>query len=389
MTQTLAWARQNWQIALAMAGTGALFLVYFLAYARLERPREGTLEWIARYDRPAMRLAGAGFPVTGGDLFPLVLAVLLTAMSWGIQIGASLFPLGLETLAPQRLLSVCVNYLALPSAAVGVFFLLVKRMFGHTGVAFLSALILGLDVTWQPAVLFFLVLSTYFAYGHLSLAEDCSFGEMAGSLLLTQSAVQTACYFAPCVLLYGAFLLLSLLAGFILRFRSGARTGSGGCFVKLLVIALVWGWVLECLLYLPAALVQGAPFPALLLQPAFYRMVLGRLGVLVRSAVSLSPEVLLTSLFYDWTLFFGGTLAVIAMVAAAICRRKAQGLVIGLWYLGFFALCVLGGGVALPAIYLLALAGVWTGLLNRGCPAMGYLCPAVLLIFTAVSALYF
>ena len=61
----------------------------------------------------------------------------------------------------------------------------------------------------------------------------------------------------------------------------------------------------------------------------------------------------------------------------------------GVWYLGFVALCVLGGGVALPAVCLVALAGVWSSLIDRGRLAMGYLCPAAILLAVALGALLF
>lgn len=68
-----------------------------------------------------------------------------------------------------------------------------------------------------------------------------------------------------------------------------------------------------------------------------------RVNRIAASAFRPSAGLLATAMAYDWVLLCGGTFAVIAMVAAAVRRRKTQGLIVGVWYLGFVALCVLGG----------------------------------------------
>ena len=387
--QSLLWVQQYWYWFLAMAVVAVFFIGYFIAYGRAQKPRNGTLEWIQQYDRPNFTLSSAKFAMTGGDIFPLFLACVLTFMSWGIQIGTVLFPSGLGVLNQTEAITLGVNYLLLPTLGIGVFYLLVKCLFGRSQIAFLCSMILGLDVTWQPAVLFFTVLTTYFTYCHITQDYHSSFWDMAGSFLLAESFFLAAFYFDPCILLYGVFLLISLLLGFGLRFRAGARTGTFGYGVKMLILGVIWAFFMICLLYIPAAVILGYPWPEFLWSLDFYQMIAQRLGIQLAQAVRPSYSLLTTSVFYDWVLFFGGTLAVVAMVIAGIRRRKAHGILIGIWYLGFFTMCILGGGMALPAICLLALAGVWTSLIEKGRWAMGYLCPLVVLVLVTAGVFYF
>ncbi len=389
MRQVMAFVQQYWYMVLAMTAVSAVFAGYFILYSRAQRPREGTLEWISLYDRPSFSLSGVAHAVTGVDLAPLILVCVLTFFSWNIQIGSALFPAGFQALSEDQQLAVGLNYLLLPTLSVGILYLLIKSLYGRSGIAFLSALILGLDVTWQPAVTFFTLLTTYFTYQHLSKDYDSPTWEMAGSLILIETFFLAACYFSSCMLLYGLCLLACLLVGFCLRFRAGARTGSFGYLLKMLLISALWMALMTILLFVPAGLARGMTLPDMLVSAEFYHMIWLRVNRIAASAFRPSAGLLATAMAYDWVLLCGGTFAVIAMVAAAVRRRKTQGLIVGVWYLGFVALCVLGGGVALPAVCLVALAGVWSSLIDRGRLAMGYLCPAAILLAVALGALLF
>lgn len=386
MGLVIAFVKQYWYLLLAMAAVTALFAGYFLLYAKAQRPKSRTLEWISQYDRPALLLSGTGHSLQGRDIGPLLLACTLGFFSWYIQIIQHYAPQGLLHLDQDRMVALGLNYLVLPVLSVGILYCLIKALYGRSAIAFLSALILGLDATWQPAITFFVLLGTYFTYRHLTQKEESSAWEMAASLLLLETFFIAACYFDPCMLLYGGWLGVCLFVGFAIRFRSGAKTGSFRYFFKMLLLSLVWLAVMTVLLFLPAALAAGLTLPECLAEQDFYRLILRRLGRLSRSVLQPSFRLLLSSVVYDWVLLCGGTLSVIALFVQTVRWRKPQGLLALLWYLGALTLCILGSGMALPAICLTALAGIWSNFIEKGHLALGYLCPAIVLLIVTVGA---
>lgn len=181
------WTTRQWISLAAMAAVLVFFAVYFVFYLRAIRPRAGTLDWILGYDKPAFCLAGGSHYVGAADVLPVLLVVVLTAMSWRIQVGNLYYPQGLQMLSVSQLLPVVLNYLVLPALSSGILYVFIKTMWGNSGIAFLSGMILGLDMTWQPSVTFFILLTTYFTCRHVTLEADCSWVESFGSLLLALS----------------------------------------------------------------------------------------------------------------------------------------------------------------------------------------------------------
>lgn len=378
----------RWYDAALLLAALAIIAWYFVSYARALRPRAGTLEWIGMHDRPAFSLSGRRSPLRRGDALPLVLAVLLPAAVWGSTALHTLlgsYPGG--AVPRDTALSVAVSYCVLPAVTGAAAYVLLKNLFGSTRTALLGCLLLALDLTASPISAAAVTLSSVFFWRFLTTEYGASFGASCPDLVLAAAVLAAGRYFDPALAVFAAAGLVFLVMGGLFRFRAGFR---GRTAVSLLVFLLVFAAV-TALLYLPAAVVGGWPFPALLAPVtadggSFYRdVVWARLvrdytGFFSLSAAADAPALLR----FDWPLLLTGLLAVLASLLAAIRRRAPQGPFLCIGFAALAVMWLLSGSYALPVFCAGGLCFVWSELERRGQRTLEWLGAGCLILMLLV-----
>ena len=282
-------------------------------------------------------------------------------------------------LSPLRIVSV------LPALTAGCVYLLGKNLTGSTRAAALCALLPALDLTASAEASAACALASVFLWRFMTAGEG--FGASCPDLLLAAAALAAGCYFDPAVMIFAAgALLLVLLAG-VCRFRSGAR---GHTAASLLVFLAALA-VCTLLLHLPAAVIGGMAFPALLISPAYYEAVLARLLADVRS-LGPDPAALFWLLRADWPLALSGLFASVCALAALFRRGEPQGIFLFPAFAAAAAMWALGGSCALSVFCAASLCFVWASLERRGrrgLAAMGAGCLILMLLVLYVLSWLF
>ena len=351
-----------WYYAAAAAGIAVLLALYGAAYFRALKPRAGTLEWIALYDRPPLAMAGRWYRLERADAVPLPVCCLLAAAAWGYAAWSSyqaVYPDVLDV--PEALLQLGIYYGLLPALTAAGAYCLLKGLFGSTSVTMLGVLILSADLTAEPVSMLAATLLLLGLLRFLTAGEQQTFGESCLPLLLTSVLIPIGCYFQPALLIPSAAVLLLLLAGCTIRF---VRLGEGW-FLKSLLTAVLPAAVTTLLLHIPAAVAAGLPFPQMLGSGAFYRSLAQRAAAAVSGLFHAGLWNVLPAAAYDWPLLICGLCAAAAAAAGLLRRRDYRGLMLPVWFLALAAMWVLSGLYAMPLACVLCLCYVWADLYRR------------------------
>ena len=368
-------ASLGWEAAAMVAFLVLLVALYGAVCCRALRPRPGTLEWIARYDRPALSLAGRWQRLGRRDALALPAACLVSLAAWGFaawQSVRALYPDG--GLPAAAVWEMAVYYGLLPVLTVAAAYVLIRGLYGSSMAALLAALTLGLDLTADPLVVLLVAVPALLLVRYLTAPAEAPFGAVCLRLILAFAASAVGWRAVPGLAVVPAVLLLLLLAGAAGRFVELGR----GWLLKGLAAALLSLAVTTVLAWVPAGAAAGMPVPQLLVSGEFYAFAARSIGTGLTNTFTASPAWLVT-LLRDWPLLLCGLAAGIAAVGALVRRRDFRGLMAALWLAALLALWILGGVYAAPFGCMLCLGGVWGTLCSRGRPRLALFGGCVLL----------
>lgn len=356
------------------AALGAVLLAVFgAAYVRALRPAPGTLEWIGRYDRPALSLAGRWHGLDRRDAVWLPAICLLTAGLWGfaaIRSHAMAFG-GAAPTADEVLYGALLYGLAPVTAAASLYGLL-RGLMGQPSAAAMGAAVLALDLTADPGAMAVSALALLLLARYLTAPAEAPRWPL---LALAFAAAAVGCYFMPELVILAAAALALLLAGCLGRF---VELGRGRLWPGL-ALALGSFAAVSLFCYVPAAVLSGV---RPLISAEFYRMVAARLADDFAGLFGLRLWALLPALWYDWPTALLGLCAAVTALVGLIRRRDFRGLLPPVLYGAMAALALLGGIYALPLGAALGLGYVWGLLAERrayGLLAVGSALPLALL----------
>lgn len=386
LTAFMQTAAQYWYIPAALVVLGAL-VFYYWAYFRAQRPRDGTLEWIALHDRPHLRLQTQG-QMTWRDLVALCAVSLVTLAAWAF----ALLPLLREQTdgSSYAMATGMAYHCAAPVLNAALAYLLMKQLGGSTAAAILGGCLLGMNLLTDPTLSLFLTAASLFACRFGAAAETRSFGGNAANLLLCALSLVAGCYFRPALSLFAIAILVLLVLACVLRFINRGRPD--GYLPKTLLVFVAGLAVSVVLVFLPAAALWGRSGTMLLLAPFtgnYYVMIAQRAAELFSGLLYWDSLSILSGLYYDWPLLVTGLLAVLTAVVSLLRRRDGLGLILTLLLLGAAAMWLLAGSYALPVVCALALSCLWASLLRRGRRGLVATGAAVLLTATAVFNTFF
>lgn len=376
-----------WYFLLAALGLVILLIVYGAAYVRALRPRTGTLEWISRYDRPTFGIAGKRYPLERSDAGPAVCAGLLAAALWGLAAWRNLGgPLAVPTATWELVVLGILNFFILPAVTAVCAYLLFQGLFGVSYVALLGAIILSLNMTMSPLPAAVTVVSLLLLCRFLTAEAGETFASRSPWLILTAAVLTAGCYFEPGLAVLAAAEAVLLIAGCISRFVQLGR----GSLIKSLCLAMVGVAVTTVLLYIPAALVAGMPFPKLLISKAYYLMIVHRAEALFAGQFgNWTALALPTMAYYDWPLLLCGLAAFLAAAAGLFRRRDYRGLLLTLLVFGLTAMWLLGACYAVPVACVACFCYAWSELHRRDRAYLAEIGAAAILLILAAQYVLF
>ena len=354
---------ERWLFPAAMVGLVILLAIYGAAYFHAMRPRTGTLEWIALYDRPAFSLVGRWHALTGKDALAALGCLVLGAALWGVAGWFRYRELLQEAWVSAELpVTLAVTYLLLPGLSALGAYLLFRGLLGRPAAAVLAVAAIMLDLSAEPVTVVFVVWSGLFLCRFLTAGEECSFGEACPNLILAFALLAVGPYFSPALVWLAAADLLILLICCIGRF---VHLGRGWLWGSL-ATALGTVVVTTLALYIPAALLAGMRFPQLLFTREYYLLIWQRLSAIGLAAFQpwLWMETLVVFL-YDWPMLLCGLGGLVAALAALFGRWDPVGLVLTIWWLAMAAMAGVGNTFCMPLACGCCLCMVWSDLFDR------------------------
>lgn len=362
---------QYWYVLAVLAGAALLLGLYLSAYFSALRPRPGTLEWIAGYDRPALAMAGQWQPLRPKDAAFLAPACAAALAVWSTVAVYTYRAAG--EMPPGAILYAAILYGLAPVCTAASAYCLIRCLFGCAPAALLGALVLTLDLTADPvaqlaAAWMVLLLARYFtAPVGRSFASDCA------PLALCAAMLAAACYLQPALWPLAGGGLLLLLLGCAARF---VEQGQGRLWRSLALFLPVFAAVYY-LLHLPAALIAGMG-PQALFSADYARLVAARLMAGFRGLFGFRAGWALAVLSYDWPLLLLG-LGATAAALVSLRRRDFRAGLLGALFLILTLLWLFCGPYALPLAAVLSLGYLWSELYRRRAYVLFSLAPALLL----------
>lgn len=346
-----------WPMILIAGALLMLAAVYLSSYFSAMQPKDGTLEWIAHYDRPKSKIVGQWSPLVRADMLPLFFCLLATALLWGIAAWRAMQFSG--ELPTAQLVYRAFEYLAMPMLGAAGLYMLLRGLFDDGTVAVFGVLLMQLNRAASPTLLVASTLSLLALVWFLTL--DASFLRRALLLVFAALLAVYGFYFSETMLVHLVLLLALLVGGCIARFL---ETGHGN-IVKSLALALLSALLTLLALYAPIAMQLGMTAPKMLIQPQFYQWLAAHLAAMISAAFTLDKAMRLEMITQNWPIILLGLAALAAPAAACVRRRDLRGGMIVLLYLSQLVMLLVCGAFTLPLGCALALSFVWTGLRQR------------------------
>ena len=355
----LIWSQPDGWFFAGLAALCALLAVHFAAFFRAQRPRRRTLEWIAFVDPPAPRF-GCGpaehCPLRAVHILLLTLAALVTAAG---QLLARVPPallcsvlLGADLIGRLEFLLI---YAVSPAVCMLAVFFAARRLTDHPVLPWLAALLMALDLNYDPELLPFLLLAAAFLLRYWGAAQTAPASACALELLAMTAYLALGAYVDPALLLAAALLFIPVAFAAVYRAvhadapRRALRLA--GTLVGYFAMLGLW----MTLIRIPGALLEtGLPFFRMLADARFW----AGLGGQIRAACAA-----LTAPAAMYLAIFSLPLQLYALFSAAACvwlaakrRDVCAGLMAWLFAAGT-ALWALGiappaFGSLLPTVYL-------------------------------------
>lgn len=262
---------------------------------------------------------------------------------------------------------------------VPILYVLIKNMFGKTRVAVCGTLLFVFDfmrltqtriATIDTYGVFFILLAYLFMYRYVTQEEDAPFGKTLGPLFLSGLFFGIGCASKWTVVYAGA----GLCALYVIRqvrrilyYRRNCLPGLGAYLVKTLVFSVLFfivvPAVIYCLSYIPVAIGYGLKLEdGMLWDPRFYRIIWDNQKFMFTYHAKLDDTHPYSSAWYQWiidgrpilyysqlsedgtvksafaafgnpALWWGGLLAIIAMVVRLFKEKDGKALFILIGYL--------------------------------------------------------
>ena len=355
----LIWSQPDGWFFAGLAALCALLAVHFAAFFRAQRPRRRTLEWIAFVDPPAPRF-GCGpaehCPLRAVHVPLLTLAALVTAAA---QLLARVPPallrsilLGADLIGRLEFLLI---YAVSPAVCMLAVFFAARRLTDHALLPWLAALLMALDLNYDPEQLPFLLLAAAFLLRYWGAAQTAPASACALELLAMTAYLALGAYVDPALLL--AAVLLFIPVAFAAVYRAvhadvpHRALRLAGTLVGYFAMLGLW----MTLIRIPGALLEtGLPFFRMFSDARFWAGIGGQ--ILDACAALTAPAAIYLAIF-SLPLQLYALFSVAACVWLAVKRRDVcAGLMAWLFAAGT-ALWALGVappvfGSLLPAVYL-------------------------------------
>lgn len=260
----------QWYDVLLILFYAALLLPMPLLTFRAQRPKKGTLEWIARYDRPRMTLEKARPHFTRQSGVYLLLAGIAA-----VAVAAAVLLLQLRLYSAQAMRGVTfryyMTYYAYPLLSAAGIFLLMRRVLCSDAGALFAALIMAAEPLGDRRPVVLLIASLYCLYRYLSapkalrLLKTEPWLYAAGLLLGTAGLLQWSLF----------WLLLFYAVCFAVKCAARYRAGEGKAMllsIALACVALALALLAAvCLHVLHSGWATAAELPRRILQKEIYR----------------------------------------------------------------------------------------------------------------------
>ncbi len=338
----------------------ALLSFYCGACVAARRPAAGSLDWIARCDRPPVSLPGSGTALGARDLLVLLALCLPTGLIWLL---GTLWPLSFYRSMPSvQLVVVLLKNVLAPVTAVALAYASMKRLFGRTLSAALAAAVIAVDLAVEPVTLAFAAAGLYFLVRFLTVPEPARFVELLPHLIGCVASLAVGCWFDVSLFILLTAALLAVLFSCVGRlYVSGRPLRLIACLLAA-VLSAVLAWIA---VFLPGGLANGMEFPGLLLQSGYYRMISTRLAETFLARIGGRSPLDLLRVQYDWLPLAAGAAALLAALVRLFWKRDSRCALLPLWSAAqLLAFCYLGS-YALPLSCALCLCRVWAGLEER------------------------
>lgn len=383
---------QQYSVDLVLIASAALLLVlYFAAYARSLRPREGTLEWIAMYDHPPFSLTGAA-GLAWRDGANAVLAGLC-----GVAVLLLRYCILLQTL-PIHITDIIssryfIGEMIAAAVGAGAMTLLVQSLLQDRAVSLCAGALYGFGLLSQTRGGALLVLSVLCMWRWLRQENFAPLRRtflwlLAAILLLAMSAVYCwdVLWLVP---LYLICYFIKLVARAKAAAGSGRRATPMWLSILLTVLVTVLGGVvLWSVVAIRLGIVSVEALPAKLLTLDFYRGILQDIPQLARYLTPPFSVGRLKIVRYDWPIFLCGAASLVAVLIGAVKRRDTAGIAILVLCLGLLAAWMAAGAYLMPVGLIPAMAYVWHGLRQRKNTMPAYLCFALCGVYYIIHWCY-
>jgi len=264
------------------------------------------------------------------------------------------------------------------------FYILTKSMFGKTSVAVCGTLLFGFDFTRFIQTHFaaidvyavaFTILSYIFIYRYLAQEGDARFRKSVLPLALSGVFFGLAIASGPTAIYIGIGLVAVCVIRLFIVWRHGLENklpGFGWTLLKTIVCALLFLGVVPVLIYILSYIAQIRGISAnMLLDPGFYSRVWTHHSSVMAQYVSNNKWSLVV--FGNPVVWWGGFMAIIAMVICTIKLRDGRALFILVGFLAQFLSWIILSRTAFIDHYFqsvvflaLALASVINAMLDRG-----------------------
>ncbi len=355
----LIWAQPDGWFFAGLAALCALLAVHFAAFFRAQAPRRRTLEWIAFVDPPAPRF-GCGpaehCPLRAVHVLLLAFAALVTAAG---QLLARVPPELLRSILLSAdligRLEFLLIYAVSPAVCTLTVFFAARRLTDHALLPYLAALLMALDLNYDPELLPFLLLAAAFLLRYWGAVQTAPAFSCALELLAMTAYLALGAYIHPPLLL--AAVLLFIPVAFAAVYRAVHADAPrrvlrlAGTLVGYFAMLALW----MTLIRIPGALLEtGLPFFRMLADARFWAGIGGQIGD--ACAALTAPDAVYLAIFSLPMQLYALFSAAACVWLAAKRRDLCAGLMAWLFIAGT-ALWALGiappvFGSLLPAVYL-------------------------------------
>lgn len=330
------------------------------------RPRTGTLEWIALYDRPQFSLCRQAkrFSIRDAIVFSLLLVWTMVCVAAALV----LIYRGQTLSSNATLLLLVLAGMVDLSASLLPGYLLLRRLTGRTGLSVAGCAILfancALSSCSAPGVSFFLLCADYLLLCWLDADPDVR--RPAAGFALIFSLVALVLAFANSAAAVWALpgWMILWLVGLVTHFRRTSRPGRCRRLVGSILLTLFAAALFVTVLLGVTGALASLQLPELFLVPLqYYASIIAAQPALLLSADHLAA---LSEMFALPFLWWGGLFAFCAAIAMGISRRDPRPLFLVFCAVGTLPLWVVTGAPAGPFFAAAALTLVWDGALARG-----------------------